>query len=76
MPIITSYPFKKAPLDAGDEIIISDSKSSDPRFKTKTTNLRAIGSFTTALLQERQQVINFFFGSSQGSKDKTNLLKK
>jgi hypothetical protein len=30
----------------------------------------AIGSFTTALLQERQQVINFFFGSSQGSKDK------
>ena len=36
----------------------------------------AIGSFTTALLQERQQVINFFFGSSQGSKDKTNLLKK
>ena len=47
MPIITSYPFKKAPLDAGDEIIISDSKSSDPRFKTKTTNLKAIGSFTS-----------------------------
>lgn len=31
----------------------------------------AVGSITTALLQERQQVINFFFGSSQGSKDKS-----
>lgn len=30
----------------------------------------AIGSITTALLQERQQIINFFFGSSRGSKDK------
>lgn len=30
----------------------------------------AIGSVTTALLQERQQVINFFFGSSKGSKSK------
>lgn len=30
----------------------------------------AIGSVTTALLQERQQVINFFFGSSRGSKEK------
>ena len=30
----------------------------------------AIGSITTALLQERQQVIGFFFGSSKGSKDK------
>jgi len=33
----------------------------------------AIGSITTALLQERQQVINFFFGSSKGSKDKDKL---
>jgi len=30
----------------------------------------AIGSVTTALLQERQQIINFFFGSSRGSKEK------
>ena len=30
----------------------------------------AIGSITTALLQERQTVIGFFFGSSKGSKDK------
>ena len=28
------------------------------------------------LFSERQQVINFFFGSSIGSKDKTNLLNK
>lgn len=36
----------------------------------------AVGSFTTALLQERQQVINFFFGSSKGSKDKQKFLNK
>lgn len=35
----------------------------------------AVGGFVTALLQERQQVINFFFGSSKGSKDKELLLK-
>lgn len=34
----------------------------------------AIGGVTTALLQERQQVINFFFGSSIGSKEKNNLI--
>lgn len=47
MPIITTYPFKQAPLNKEDEIIISDSQSSDPRFKTKTTNLKAIGSFSS-----------------------------
>lgn len=36
----------------------------------------AIGSVTTALLQERQQVINFFFGSSRGSKSKSKELSK
>mgnify|MGYP003650234731 CR=1 FL=1 len=36
----------------------------------------AVGSFTTALLQERQQIINFFFGSSKGSKDKQKFLNK
>lgn len=39
MPIITTYPFKKAPLDKKDEIVLSDALSSDPNFKTKTTNL-------------------------------------
>lgn len=36
----------------------------------------AIGGLTTALLQERQQVINFFFGSSIGSKNKDKQLNK
>lgn len=35
----------------------------------------AVGAITQALLQERQQVIAFFFGSSQGSKEKTKMLK-
>ena len=36
----------------------------------------AIGGLVTALLQERQQVINFFFGSSIGSKNKDKQLMK
>ena len=36
----------------------------------------AIGGLVTALLQERQQVINFFFGSSIGSKNKDKELMK
>jgi hypothetical protein len=36
----------------------------------------AIGGLVTALLQERQQVINFFFGSSIGSKSKDKQLNK
>jgi hypothetical protein len=35
----------------------------------------AVGGLVTALLQERQQIINFFFGSSMGSKNKEVLLK-
>jgi len=42
MPIITTYPFKKAPLNEKDEIIISDSQSSSPNLKTKTTNIDAL----------------------------------
>ncbi len=42
MPIITTYPFKKAPLNEKDEIIISDSQSSNPNLKTKTTNIDAL----------------------------------
>ena len=36
----------------------------------------SLSALSTALMQERQQVINFFFGSSIGSKDKTVLLGK
>lgn len=35
----------------------------------------AIGMVTGALIQERQQVISFFFGSSLGSKQKSEQLK-
>ena len=35
----------------------------------------AIGLITGALLQERQQVIGFLFGSSRGSKDKDKINK-
>ena len=41
MAIITTYPFKKAPLNKEDEIIISDFLS-NPKLKTKTTNLKAV----------------------------------
>jgi hypothetical protein len=34
----------------------------------------AVGGVVTALLQERQQIINFFFGSSMGSKNKQKYL--
>jgi uncharacterized membrane protein len=36
----------------------------------------AIGSVTGQLLSERQNIINFFFGSSLGSKQKTEVLNK
>lgn len=36
----------------------------------------AIGGVTTQLLSERQTIINFFFGSSMGSKDKTDTIKQ
>ena len=36
----------------------------------------AVGAITQALLQERQQVIAFFFGSSMGSKEKTKQMFK
>ncbi len=35
----------------------------------------SLSALSTSLMQERQQVINFFFGSSIGSKEKTGLLK-
>jgi len=36
----------------------------------------AVGSLTTSLLQERQQVIGFFFGSSAGSKARHYIHKR
>jgi hypothetical protein len=42
VPIITTYPFKKNPLNKKDEILISDYPDG---LKTKTTNLKALGSF-------------------------------
>ncbi|CAN5689251.1 hypothetical protein BH11BAC1_BH11BAC1_30100 [soil metagenome] len=36
----------------------------------------AIGGVTAQLISERQVLINFFFGSSQGSKEKAELLQK
>jgi hypothetical protein len=47
MPIITTYPFKKAPLNKEDEIIISDSIARGQ--KTRTTNIKALTEATTRL---------------------------
>ena len=33
-----------------------------------------VGTITGALINERNTVVNFFFGSSKGSKDKSKLL--
>ena len=56
MPIISSYPLKQGPLDSKDEIIISDGEASDPKFKTKNTNLKAISSFNNVTFDFRQGV--------------------
>ena len=55
MAIITTYPFKKAPLNKEDEIIISDFLS-NPKLKTKTTNLKALGSFNNVSFDFTQGV--------------------
>lgn len=47
MAIITTYPFKKAPLNKEDEIIISDSVARGQ--KTKTTDIEALTEATTRL---------------------------
>lgn len=49
MAIITTYPFKKDPLNKKDEIIISDAASKDPNFKTKTTNIETISKFVVSI---------------------------
>ena len=56
MPLIISYPLKQGPLDSKDEIIISDAEASDPKFKTKNTNLKAISSFNNVTFDFRQGV--------------------
>jgi len=55
MAIITTYPFKKAPLNKEDEIIISDFLS-NPKLKTKTTNLKAVSSFNNVSFDFTQGV--------------------
>tara|TARA_R100000541_G_scaffold7152_1_gene14781 strand:+ start:902 stop:1270 length:369 start_codon:yes stop_codon:yes gene_type:complete len=45
MPIITTYPFKKAPLDSKDEITISDVDSSNAGFNTKNTSLEILAEY-------------------------------
>ena len=55
MAIITTYPFKKAPLNKEDEIIISYFLS-NPKLKTKTTNLKALGSFNNVSFDFTQGV--------------------
>jgi len=45
MPIVTSYPFKKAPLNSVDEINISDVSGSVPGFRTKTTSLEVLAKY-------------------------------
>ena len=47
MPIINSYPLKKLPIVAEDEALISDSQTSDPRFKTKNATFKSISSFNS-----------------------------
>ena len=49
MAIITTYPFKKAPLNKKDEIIISDAASSNPHFKTKTTDIETLSDYVVSL---------------------------
>ena len=55
MAIITTYPFKEAPLNKEDEIIISDFLG-NPKFKTKTTSLKALSSFNNATFDFTQGV--------------------
>tara|TARA_R100000935_G_C2789684_1_gene145405 strand:+ start:575 stop:913 length:339 start_codon:yes stop_codon:yes gene_type:complete len=45
MPIITTYPFKKAPLNKKDEITISDVDSANAGFKTKNTTLEILAEY-------------------------------
>jgi len=49
MAIITTYPFKQAPLNKKDEIIISDAASNNPNFKTKITNIDTISKFVVSI---------------------------
>lgn len=55
MPIITTYPFKKDPLNKKDEILISDYPDG---LKTKTTDLENLSKFVVANLP------NFVFTQS------------
>ena len=56
MPIITTYPFKKDPLANKDEIILSDSQSNDPNFKTKTTDLEVLMKYVKSKIENGQLI--------------------
>jgi len=55
MPIITTYPFKKAPLNSKDEITISDVDSSTVGFNTKNTSLEILAGY---VIEENSTIIN------------------
>jgi hypothetical protein len=55
MPIITTYPFKKAPLNSKDEITISDVDSSTVGFNTKNTSLEILAGY---IIEENSTIIN------------------
>jgi len=55
MPIITTYPFKKAPLNSKDEITISDVDSSNAGFDTKNTSLEVLAGY---IIEENSTIVN------------------
>lgn len=61
MPIITSYPFKKAPLNSIDEINLSDVSGAGEGFRTKTTSLEVLAQY---IMLEN----SFVFSQSSASK--------
>jgi hypothetical protein len=54
MPIITTYPFKKAPLNSKDEITISDVDSSNAGFDTKNTSLEILAGY---IIEENSTIV-------------------
>tara|TARA_R110000796_G_scaffold20527_7_gene61026 strand:- start:1790 stop:2158 length:369 start_codon:yes stop_codon:yes gene_type:complete len=55
MPIITTYPFKKAPLNSKDEITISDVNSLNAGFDTKSTSLEILAGY---IIEENSTIVN------------------
>ena len=55
MPIITTYPFKKAPLNSKDEITISDVDSTNAGFDTRNTSLEVLAGY---IIEENSTIVN------------------